>query len=93
MAYEVANPPFLVSQGIGSGRKVWMYTDADAITAVRVSGYFTNGWDLGMRAGDIIFVIDNDASPISAQLCIVTSATASAVDLSDGTVITGTDSD
>lgn len=97
MAYETSNPPFLIAKGVGSGRGVWMYVDADAITSVRVSGYFTNGYSLGMRAKDIILVVDEDASPISAQICIVNAASKSGstetVDISDGVAITATDSD
>ncbi len=93
MAYSTSNPPCLISQGIGGFWRTWVYKSTDAVTAVRVSGYFTDGWKLGMRAGDVIFVVDTDASPITMQVAIVTSATASAVDLSDGTAITATDTD
>lgn len=93
MPYSTSNPPFLLAQGVGGARKVWFYASTDAPSAVDASGYFTNGWDLGMRAGDIIFVVDTDASPIAAQIHIVTSATSSAVDLSDGVAITATDTD
>ena len=93
MAYATSNPPFQVAQGVGSGRKIWFYASVDAATLVRVSGYFTNGYDLGMRAGDLVFVVDTDASPIAMQAMIVVQATASVVDLSDGTAITSTDSD
>lgn len=92
MAYSTSNPPRLVSQPI-AGLRMWQYTSTDAVATVRVSGYFTNGWDLGMRAGDIVVVLDSDASPITGALCWVTSATSSAVDLSDGVTVTGTDSD
>lgn len=92
MSYATSNPPVMVSQSI-AGLRQWVYSSADAVTAVRVSGYFTNGWDLGMRAGDTVVVLDNDASPITGSLCWVTSATSSAVDLSDGVTITGTDTD
>jgi hypothetical protein len=92
MAYSTSNPPRLVSQPI-AGLRMWQYTSDDAVTAVRVSGYFTDGWNLGMRAGDLVVVLDNDASPITGSLCWVTSATSSAVDLSDGVTITGTDTD
>lgn len=93
MAYSTANPPALLSQLIQGSKKLWFYSSTDAATAVRVSGYFTNGYDLGMRAGDIVFVVDTDAAPIAAQVMIVTSATAAAVDLSDGTAIVATDTD
>jgi hypothetical protein len=93
MAYSTANPPQIVSQTIGGSHKEWVYESTDAVTAVRVSGYFTNGWALGMRKGDIVRVTDTDASPIAVSTCIVTSATSTAVDLSDGSAITATDSD
>jgi hypothetical protein len=92
MAYSTSNPPQLVAQPV-AGLRQWQYTSTDAVTAVRVSGYFTNGYDLGMRKGDVILVLDNDASPITGSLCWVTEATTSTVDLSDGVTITGTDTD
>lgn len=93
MAYSTDTPPMLISSGLGGAFNLWAYKSTDAATAVRVSGYITNGYDLGMRAGDLVMVVDTDASPIVAQMMIVTSATSSAVDLSDGTAIVGTDTD
>jgi hypothetical protein len=91
MAYSTSNPPALLCSN--NGFRLWTYSSADAVSAVRVSGYFTDGYDLGMRAGDLVIVLDNDASPITGALCWVTSATAAAVDLSDGVTVTGTDTD
>jgi len=93
MAYETSNPPFLIAKGVGGGRGVWMYVDADAITDVRVSGYFTNGSSLGLKANDIMIVVDSDASPISAQICIVNAVSSTVTDISDGVAITATDTD
>lgn len=93
MAYDTSVAvPELQTQSI-AGKRIWTYASADAVSVVRVTGYFTDGWDRGMRAGDLVYVEDNDASPITGALCWVTSATSSAVDLSDGVTITGTDSD
>lgn len=94
MAYSTSNPPNCISSTIGGTFDLWVYKSTDPITDVRVAGYFTNGWALGMRAGDIVLVIDTDATPITAQISIVTSASATGgVDLSDGTAITATDTD
>ena len=93
MAYEVANPPFLIGQGVAGSRKLWMYADDDAVATVDGAGYFTNGYALGMRAGDILISVDTDASPISASIHIVNAATSASVDLSNGVAITETDSD
>ncbi len=60
MAYSTSNPPFLESQGIGSGRR-WVYEDGDSIADVLASGYFTDGDALGMQEGDEIVVKDTTA--------------------------------
>lgn len=93
MAYATSNPPNLIAGGVGSGPRIWTYSSVDAVTLVRVSGYFTNGYALGMRAGDLVLVLDNDASPLTGSWCWVATATSSAVDLGDGVTITGTNTD
>ena len=93
MAYSQSNPPFLISQGIGGGARFFVYKSTDAPAVVRTSGYFTNGWALGLRKGDLVMVVDTDAAPITSQFMIVTEATRTLVDLSDGTAITATDTD
>ena len=61
MAYAVTLPPKLISQPI-AGPSLWIYTSADVSTDVDDTGYFTNGYDLGMRVGDIVHVIETDNS-------------------------------
>lgn len=93
MAYSTSNPPYIIAQGPGGGRKFWVYSSVDAATLVRVAGYFTNGYALGMRAGDMVLQIDSDASPIAEQWMSVAAASATSVDLSDGLAVTATNSD
>lgn len=94
MAYSTSNAPAMVAQGINGGRKLWFYASTDAATVVRTDGYFSNGYELGMRSGDLVHVVDTDASPIAAQIMIVSSADATnGVDLSDGTAVTATNTD
>lgn len=90
--YSTSNPPVMVSSGIGSGPRLWMYSSVDAGSVVDASGYFTNGYALGMRSGDIVFVIDNDASPIAATSHVV-NVSGTTIDLSDGVSIGVTNSD
>ena len=91
MAYATSNPPHCLVNT--PNFRLWVYKSTDNAAAVRASGYITNGYDLGMRAGDIVMMVDTDASPIAAQMMIVTSAVSGTVDLSDGTAIVATDSD
>lgn len=95
MAYATSNPPMLIAGGLGTmtGGKLWFYRSTDAATLIRVAGYFTNGFSLGMRAGDVLFAVDTDASPLSIQAFVVNAATATQTDVSDGLAITATDSD
>ena len=93
MAYSTTNPPMLICGALGGVFNMWAYKSTDAATAVRVSGYFTNGAALGMKKGDLVQVIDTDASPSAMQMMIVTSDTSGVIDLSDGTAVVATDSD
>jgi hypothetical protein len=93
MAYSTANPPALLSQGIGGFHRIWSYKTTDAATVVRTSNYITNGYQLGLRKGDLVMAIDTDAAPISMQFMIVNECTPTVCDLSDGTAVTATDTD
>lgn len=93
MAYSTSNPPALISQGIGGFFRQWIYKSTDAPAAVRVAGYVTNGWTLGMRKGDLVLVVDTDAAPITMQMMIVSAASSASVDLSDGVAVTATNTD
>ena len=61
MAYSTSNPPTLQSQAIAGG-SLWRYVSADVHTDVDASGYFTNGYALGMKTGDVMHVIESDNS-------------------------------
>ena len=94
MAYSTSNPPMLIASGLGGAYNLWAYKGTDAATAVRVAGYITDGYDLGMRAGDLMLSVDTSADPITTQMMIVATATADGgVDLGNGTAVTATNSD
>lgn len=82
MAYATSNPPQLVSQGLGgSGVSIWTYSStADASADADTSGFFSNGYDLGMRAGDL--VIANLSGLVTSH--VVMSASSTGVDLGSG---------
>lgn len=84
MGYATTSPPRCVLPALGSGASVWIYQSADAKATVDGSGYFTNGYKLGMRDGDLIFVYDNANKIWSAHTITVSGTT---VDLADGTSI------
>ncbi len=52
----------LLSQGVGGGSRTWSYTDTGLIIADinRTAGYFTTGYDMGMRHGDRVFITEGD---------------------------------
>lgn len=93
MAYSTSNPPALISQGIGGFARLWFYKTTDAATLVRVSNYISNGWNLGLRKGDLLIAVDTDAAPISMQMMIVNESSPTVCDLSDGLAVTATDTD
>lgn len=62
MAYATTNPPALIQQTPAGDGKVWVYRSTDAVGTVDGTGYFTNGQDLGMTLGDLVWVYDTTSS-------------------------------
>jgi len=87
MAYSASG---LTRMACGGGHNVWYYDSADALSAVRASGYFNDAATM-MNVGDVVFVYDNDAPTMG--ISVVLSNTGSVVDIADGTALTMTDSD
>jgi hypothetical protein len=87
MAYSASGLTRLAG---GGGYNMWYYSSTDALSAVRVSGYFNDAATM-MNVGDLVVVYDSDAPTIA--MSVVLSNTGSVVDIADGTAITVTDSD
>lgn len=83
MAYSTSIPPALLVQRIGETGSLWYYASADVHTDVDASGYFTDGYQRGMRVGDVVFVIETDNSyALSLHVVTVANATTGAVTVS-----------
>lgn len=63
MAYSTSNPPALKSPSplTGAGQ-TWVYRSTDPAADVDAADYFSNGYDLGMKVGDLVEVTDTDTS-------------------------------
>lgn len=94
MAYSTSNPPVLLTQALAGGAgKIWLYRSTDAAADVDAANYITDGGSLGMSVGDLVFVIDTNASPVITTLHQVSATGDGTTDLNDLTTITQTDSD
>ena len=82
MAYDVANPPALISQRVGSiaGAGVWAYASLDDATAGVAADYITNGLDLGMELGDVVNFHETD-TVITTHMFVKAISAAGAVTL------------
>lgn len=87
MAYSASG---LTRMAGGGGHSLWFYDSTDALTAVRVSGYFNDAASM-LNVGDVVFVYDSDAPTMG--ISIVLSNNGSVVDLADGTALTVSDTD
>lgn len=94
MAYSTSNPPKLLVQGVaGEGPSIWTYSSTDAAATVDAANYITDGGSLGMKVGDLVYVMDTDASPPIVTLHQVSATGNGTTDLNDLTTITQTDTD
>jgi len=87
--YSTSTPPALVVQGMtNTYPRIWMLHGTDAVASVQVTGYITNGGNLGMRAGDLLIYVDTDTFLTSTLYVKTVSTTApGAVDLGDPTTV------
>lgn len=100
MTYSTSNPPSCLMPSLNNTANlpsIWSYSSTDTATAVDASGYITNAGSLGMKVGDLVFVIDNDASPVvmtSHRVVSISATYPGAADLSDlGATLGSTNSD
>jgi len=59
-------PPVILAAAMGGGRsgstttpvgsKLWLFSTTDTSTGPFVSGYFSDGYELGMKQGDVVIV-------------------------------------
>lgn len=92
MAYSTSNPPSLIGQSIGGlAGKQWLYRSTDPAATVDDANYITNGGSLGMAVGDLVYVIDTDASPVIMTIHQVSATGDGTTDLNDLTTVTQTD--
>lgn len=85
MSYSTSSPPRLVINGaMGGGPNIWLYTSTDSGTVVDGSGYFTDGYNLGMRDGDLLFAYYSTSKIWTTHTVTVSGTT---VDLADGTTV------
>lgn len=76
MSYATTNPPQLMQHSAGgSGGSTWYYASEDVHTDVDATDYFSNGDALGMKVGDIVFVVKTTAT-VGATLHSVSAVTA-----------------
>lgn len=83
-ASSISNPPILLARGFGSGittassiggQGLWIYTSSHSATEMssgtNTGNFFTDGVKLGMKGGDVIFLVGNTGSSISIAVGVV----------------------
>jgi len=64
MSYSNAGLKCLIP-GVSGGPALWLYHSDDAHGDVDAAGYFTDGADFGLKAGDIMIVDDRDTNTVT----------------------------
>lgn len=73
---------------------VFVYSSADTVATVNTADYFLNAYaDFGLKVGDMVLAhLDTGGTP-QAYLLTINAASATSVDVADGTALGTTDSD
>jgi hypothetical protein len=78
-ATSLQNPPIQIGCGVGGGtrvgstttpigNKMWFYGTTDTSTGPFVAGYFSDGYELGMKQGDVMIVSALNSTVSSSQV-------------------------
>ncbi len=100
MAYSTSNPPAAIAQqltrgsttGVDNKPQMWLYSSTNLTTDIVAANFFSNGYELGMRPGDL--VIGNQyTSAGSSRITFygtITASSTSGSQMSTGSVMTST---
>lgn len=92
MAFSATGWATIGASKRGNAPSVYTYSTADAIGTVNDSGYFNDLAGL-LAVGDLIYCFTSTGGTPAAHLVWVISNTGTVVDVTNGQVITATDSD
>lgn len=93
MAFDKTKLVLSSQHGVPSAPKTWIYTSADTIADINTAAYFNDASRI-LNVNDIIFIVSSTGGTPVHTINIVNAVTFDgAVDVSDGLVITATDSD
>ena len=72
------------------GGNLWYYNSTNTSTELQSSTFFTDGWYLGMRAGDVLIAASftSAGSSVITSIGVITAASTSGCGLSTGSVLT-----
>lgn len=80
MAYSTSNPPQLIAPSIGGKPALWIYTSTHSSTEIIAASFFSNGSNLGMKAGDLLLsVISSSFTPCLTAVSSVAASSAATV--------------
>jgi hypothetical protein len=96
----IPNPPMSVSQPLTRGSStlvsnkpgLWLYSSTNLTTDLTAANFFSDGWYLGMRPGDIILgnQYTSAGSSVVTFVASVTSVTTAGASVSTGSVLPST---
>jgi len=92
MAFSATGWATIGASKRGNAPSVYSYSTADAIADINTSGYF-NSLANSLSVGDLIYCFSSTGGTPAAHLVWVISNSSGVVDVTNGTVITATDSD
>ena len=98
-ATTLANPPVLLARGIGNtvngttdviGQGLWMWSSTVSTTEANASAFFTDGYYLGMKKGDVIMVVGTSGTTQTLALMVCGQVTTAGVSMTTGNFISST---
>lgn len=79
---SIANPPGLIARPLGPGARVastgcpirlglWVFGSTDTSSSPFTAGYFSDGYEIGMKQGDIVMCVGMTSTVSSSQVLMI----------------------
>lgn len=81
-ASSIANPPSLLQRPLGPGARVastgvpirlglWVFGSTDTTSSPFTAGYFSDGYEIGMKQGDVVICVGQTSTVSSSQVLML----------------------
>ena len=90
MAYDKNNLFKMTNAPYNGAFNLWGYRSADNFATVKAANYISNAYEMGVKAGDVVIIVDSDATPPDVTMAAIATVTTTTCTMAQTGVVPST---